>query len=286
MSARFYYYPQPAGNHKVIIDLEENLSELFSDWDVDASDGRGMDGSIFRSVGRNGEVINIQRDRMKGGESLAVKFLALQNHLDRGFSVSFTTDHTKAWAAPVLNTPNGGDFTFFVGANPFSVVTHYTGTNVEPANGQYLVIENQPPGMIQEVLKIDVQNVDFNTGGYITASDRINFSYPSTPFVRWYRYWPILKRPQEDIGKNIISNEHGLNFSLSLRLVPDYSTLFAFHPGERRVFDPGLIQDSPVTGPLPDTAGRFSLDSYADPRVNQAAEIASEKMDRFWSRFR
>ena len=263
MSAKFFFYPQPSGNHKVTIDLGEGLAELFSDYDVMANDGRGMDGSLFRSVGRNGEVITIQRDRMSGGQDLAMKFVALQNHLDRGYSCSFTADHTKAWAGPVLTAPNGGDFTFQVAADPFNSITHYSGTNVEPAAGQYIIIENMPPGMIQECVKIDSETVTYNGGGQITLADRINFSYPSLPFARWYRFWPVLKRPIEDIGRNIITNEHGINWSLSLRLIPDYASLFSFHPGPRNVYDPGLIPDSPASGDLPDRTGQESIDSHA-----------------------
>jgi len=284
MSAKFFYYPEPAGNHKVTIDLDEGLGELFSEWDVMANDGRGMDGSLFRSVGRNGEVITIQRDRMKGSEELAMKFIAMQNHLDRGYSVSFTADHTKAWAGPILTAPNGGGFSFSVGANPFRSMTHYTGSNPEPSATDYIVIENRPPGMIQEIIKVQSETVTFNGGGLITATERINFSYPDLPFARWYRYWPVLKRLKADIGKNIVSNEHGLTWSLNLRLVPDYSALFSFHPGPRNVYDPGLIPDSPVSGDLPDRTGQESLDGLYNQSLQTESGIDTVNLHEIWSR--
>ena len=284
MSAKFFYYPQPSGNHLVTIDLEEGLGELYSDFDVMANDGRGMDGSLFRSVGRNGEVITIQRDRMKGGESLAMKFIALQNHLDRGFSVAFTADHTKAWAAPITTTPNGGDLTFSVGANPFRSITHYAGTNPIAAPNDYIIIENQPPAMIQEVIKVDSTTATYNGGGTITTSERISFSYPSVPFARHYRFWPLLKRPKEDIGKNIVTNEHGINWSLTIRLIPDYASLFAFHPGPRTVYNPGLIQPSPGSGPLPDRSGQASLDGFVQKSVDEKSNIGNEKINAIWAR--
>ena len=40
----------------------------------------------------------------------------------------------------------------------------------------------------------------------------------------------MLKRPQSDIGQAIVTNEGGRLFSLSIRLVVDYVTLYAAHP--------------------------------------------------------
>ena len=285
MSAKFFYYPEPDGNHKVEIDLTEGLSELFSDFDVISNDGRGMDGSLYRSVGRNGEVITIQRERMAGGQALAMKLIALQNHLDRGYSCQFTADHTKAWCAPVSVSPTGGDLTLLLDANPFRSIVHYSGTDPVPADDDYIVIENQPPGMLQEVIKVSSTTVTHNGGGTITPSERIAFTYPGLPFARWYRYWPILKRPKEDLGRSIVTNEHGINWSLNIRLVPDYSALFAFHngPNTERI-DPGLLPDSPASGALPDREGQVSIDGFVDTVSDSYGGEGPVDIRQVWSR--
>ncbi len=282
MSAKFYFYPQPSGNHLSTIDLDENLGELFSEWDVSAVDGQGLDGSIYRSVGRNGEVITIQRDRMKGSEALAHKFVALQNHLDRGFSCAFTADHTKAWAAPCTTTPAGGDFVLNVGSNPFSGFTNQGGSTPTPGANDYVVIENQPPGMLQEIGQADSASLTWNGGGSITLKDRVAFSYPAAVFARWYRFWPVLKRPQEDIGTSIITNEHGINWSLNIRLVVDYSTLFSFHRGLELAPNTDLISVSPSTGRLPAPTGKGTIDIIrTGPDEGLAADLmASAALDR------
>tara|TARA_Y100000589_G_scaffold65675_1_gene57231 strand:- start:16059 stop:16940 length:882 start_codon:yes stop_codon:yes gene_type:complete len=231
MSAKFYYYPEPNGSHLVEIDLGEDLGELFSDFIVDAVDGISLTGQRQRSVGVMGEVITIQRDRLKLGEDLVYQMMALQNHLDRGFSCAFTADHTKAWAAPIHNYLNAGTKTITAFANPFVDFMDTTSSDITPASGDYIVIESRPPAMLQEMQKIDSSsNLSGLTGGSFTIEKRLNFDYNRRAFARQYRTWPVLKRPQSDIGRNIITNENGRLFSLSIRLTPDYETLFAFHP--------------------------------------------------------
>lgn len=227
-NAKFYYYPMPNGAVLKTIDMGESLGELFSDFEVDASDGVSMNGGIFRSVGRSGEVVTIQRDRMILGEDLARKFVALQNHLDRGFSCAFASDSDKAWAAPLRYGPTANTGALSCFANPFRAAV---GSNVVAAN-DYIVLETQPPAMLHEIAKIDSATLSAAGGGSIALNEGVNFHYRSGPpvFARYYRFWPILKRPAADVGRNIITNEGGRLFSLSLRLVPDYSTLFAYHP--------------------------------------------------------
>ena len=280
MSARFYFYPQPNGSHLVTIDLEEDLGELFSDFIVDAVDGISMNGSIQRSVGRMGEIITIQRDRLKLGEDIAYQFMALQNHLDRGFSCAFTADHSKAWAAPIHNYLSAGTKTVNVYANPFST---FLGTAI-PASDDFIVIESAPPAQLQEMHKIDSVSNLASTGGSFTIDKRINFRYNRRAFARHYRTWPVLKRPDSDIGQNIITNEGGRLFSLSLRLVPDYDTLFAFHPDtyDGVVNLGGLLSAAPpASGSLPQGQGSTGIDGVPKRFRERSPELGRPVEDEF-----
>ena len=278
MSAKFFYYPEPDGSHLVEIDLGEDLGELFSDFSVDAVDGITMSGGIQRSVGRMGEVITIQRDRLKLGEDLAYQFMALQNHLDRGFSCAFTADHTKAWAAPIHNYLNAGSFTVQAFGNPF---TSAIGTNT-PASGDFVVIETKPPAQLQEMHKLDSVTNLTSTGGSFTVDKRINFNYNQRAFARQYRTWPILKRVQADVGQNIITNENGRLFSLSIRLVPDYDTLFGFHPEtyDGVVNVGSLLSSAPAaTGTLPQGQRSSGFDSAPRRFVRDNPNIENPFVD-------
>ena len=230
-NAKFYFTPQPYGLQNgvslVTIDLGESLGEMYSDISIDAVDGVTLTGSIQRSIGRTQEIVTIQRDRMIGGEDLAIQFVALQNHLDRGYSVSFAADSDKAFCFPVKGSLQNNSSTINLYANPFQ---NFTGTSALPAVGDYCTIETGSPAMIQEVVKM--QNVSNITaqGGNVNSVNPVRFQYDRLAFLRHYRFFPVLKRPQSDIGQSIITNEGGRLFSLSIRLIVDYVTYFVTHP--------------------------------------------------------
>ncbi len=256
-NAKFFYYPQPDGRHLVEIDMGEALGELQSEFMHDAVDAVTQAGAIFRSVGRGGEMIRIQRDRMQLGEDLAIQFDALQNHLDRGYSCMFTADADKAWAASFADPPQAGLFSYRVKDAVFSTIT---GTSVLPVADDYVVIESDNPPYIRETQEIDSISVTAQNGGTVTLKNRLNFDYTDRPvFMRWYRFWPVLKRPQSDVGTPIITNEGGRLFSLSLNLQVDYEGLFAFHNGGG--YGPQLVRSSPSSGDLENQQGRFTLDT-------------------------
>ena len=138
---------------------------------------------------------------MQLGEELANKFDALQSHLDRGFSVAFTADSSKAWAASCQASPAGGDFSVLVKNNPFDVLT---GTGTTPGANDYVVLETGSPAYTREIIKLQSASLTSASGGTITAQQRINFTYAGrSVFARYYRFWPVLKRAN-DIGLSLI----------------------------------------------------------------------------------
>ena len=284
-NAKFYFYPQPDGRHLVEIDMGQALGELATSVDHDVVDGVTYSGGIHRSVGTGGEVVNLQRDRMQLSETLANKFDALQNHLDRGYSVAFSPDSSKAWAASVQTAPNGGALSLPVKNNPFAA---FTGTSTVPSANDYMVLETDSPNYIREIIKISSISVTASAGGSVVPYNRINFTYAGRRvFARWYRFYPVLKRPASEIGRPIITNEGGRLFSLNVTLVPDYETLFAFHNGEGLgTIGPSLIGASAASGTIPSNQGAFSLDeagagfprqSVEDPSINTSVLQAIQR---------
>lgn len=276
MSAKFYYYPEPNGSHLVEIDLLEDLGEMYEDMIIESVDAVSMNGGRSRSISKMGEVITIQRDRLIGGIDTYYKLKTMQNHLDRGFSVSFTADHTKKWIYPILGSPSAGSFSLNVGMDPFRNMHISNISNIQIDD--HFVIESAPePDLLQEMGKAAGVSISAS-GGSITLNDRLAFDYSNyRAFVRWFRYYPVLKRPQEDLGKSIVTNENGRLFSLNLRLVPDYSNLFAFHPRGANNEDIGLgsslIRESPSSGTLPNRSGSLGLDGIGSKFRNSNTNI-------------
>ena len=281
-NAKFYYTPMPNGSHTVIIDLGEALGEMYSDILFDAVDGVGFTGAISRSVGRTQEIVTIQRDRMVLGEDLAYQFLALQNHLDRGFSCSFSSDADRAYCYPLMGRHVSGTKKLKCYSNPF---INITGTNNVPAIGDFATVETSSPAMIQENVKVTSNGNISDAGGNFDIDKRLCFQYNQPAFVRHYRFYPVLKRPQSDVGQAIITNEGGRLFSLSIRLVVDYMTLYAFHPefyAESGInIGIGLVGIAPTVGEVPSGRAGGGVDGV--PKRNEVGrgEIGIDSIPSF-----
>ena len=286
MSASFYYTPEPNGSHLIEINLGEELGEMFEDMLIESVDAVSVNGSRQRSISKMGEIITIQRDRLIGGIDTYYKLKTMQNHLDRGYSVSFTADASKKWIYPILGNPSAGVFSVSVGQDPFRNLHLSSITQIQ--GNDHFVIETAPnPAMLQEMGKADAVSVSAS-GGTINLRDRLAFDYTGyRAFLRWFRYYPVLKRPQEDLGKSIVTNENGRLFSLNLRLVPDYDLLFAFHPKAAANEDIGLgsslIRETPSTGTIPNKGGSGGIDSLGRRNRLFEAETISAPSTIDWS---
>jgi hypothetical protein len=163
-----------------------------------------------------------------------VKLQALQNHLDRGFSVAFANDPDKAFCFPFIGVHLGGSFQMNLGTDPFR---GFTGGSV-PAEKDYVTIESQNPALIYEQKKVGANSISTPAASMSSAAggtlnfntnDPLCFTH-NVAWLRHYRFWPILKRPNSEVGRNIVTSESGRLFSLNVNLVVDYQTLFSHHP--------------------------------------------------------
>lgn len=280
---KFFFFPEPDGSQLVEIDLGEGLAEFFFDFEVQSSTGVAFDGAMYRSTTTHRQVLNIQRDRFTAGEDLAIKFAALQNHLDRGFSCAFAVDSDRAWCHPILTDPEGGQEQVLVGGDPFR---GFSGQQAPLAN-DYCSIISQNPDLIFEQNKVDstFSSIGWSAanGGTLPLENKIAFSYTSPAFVHHYRFFPLLKRIESDVGQNIITNEGGRLFSLSIRLVVDTAALFSFHPNVDQQASQGnsWIGD-PVQGGV--AAGRITLDRPSSrPSVSGTFNARNQIRRPWWN---
>lgn len=275
-NAKFYYFARPASlSYLQTIDLEEGLAELFSEFEIDAQDGISYTGRIYRTISRVSEIVRIQRDRMKGGEDLAASLNGLQSHLAHGFPTMFSADSEKAYATYLRQPAQAGDTVLYVGPNVFR---SFVGNQIVQA-GDYLMIESQNPGMHYQQVKIQSITATATANGTITLADPIQFDFKTGSIgVRYYRFWPSLKRLVGNINTNMISNERGFLWSLDVLLSPDYGLYhdFLIPLGEtlgditEGTIDFSTAVDSPLA-----SSGTFDLrDPYQDGFENIETEPA------------
>ena len=254
-NAKFYYFARPASlSYLQTIDLQEALAELFSEFEIDAQDGVSYTGRRFRTVSRVSEIVRIQRDRMIGGEDLASELHSLQSHLAHGFPTMFSADENKAYATYLRQSAKAGDTVIYVGPNVFR---NFVGSNIVQA-GDYLMIESENPGMVYQQVKVQSITATATSNGTITLENPLQFDFKQgTIGVRYYRFWPSLKRPVDNINTNMVTNERGFLWSLDVILTPDYGVYHDFllpvgsDLGELQsgLFDPDEPEpDSPLAG--------------------------------------
>lgn len=239
-NAKFYFYPKPSQTPYLnTIDLGEPLAELFSDYEIDAQDGVSYTGRRYRTVSRISEVVRIQRDRMINGEEKASELITLQSHLDRGYSTLFAADSAKAYATYLKQPVFAGDTVLTVSKNVFRNIV---GNQIVVA-GDYLMIESENPNMRYQLVEVQSITATATTDGTITLTSPILFDFDQgTIGVRHYRFWPTLKRPVENLGQNMITNERGFLWSLDVIMMPDYVEMFNNYIGLGQEF--GDISDA------------------------------------------
>jgi hypothetical protein len=225
-NAKFYYFSRPAGiSYLQTIDLQEGLAELFSEFEIDAQDGVSYTGRRFRTISRLSEIVRIQRDRMKGGEELSRDLNSLQSHLAHGYPTMFSADSEKAYATYLRQPAKAGDTVLYVGPN---VYRSFVGNQIVQA-GDYLMIESQNPAMFYQQVEVQSITATASSPGTITLANPIQFDFDSGSIgVRWYRFWPSLKRPADNVNTNMISNERGFLWSLDVLMTPDYGVYHDF----------------------------------------------------------
>lgn len=225
-NAKFYYFARPSSlSYLQTIDLQEGLAELFSEFDIDAQDGVSYTGRRYRTISRVSEIIRIQRDRMAGGEDLASDLNCLQSHLAHGFPTMFSADSDKAYATYLRQPAQAGDTVLYVGPNVFR---QFVGNKIVQA-GDYLMIESENPAMVYQQVKVQSITATATANGTITLSSPIQFDFKTGSIgVRWYRFWPSLKRLVDNLNTNMISNERGFLWSLDVLMSPDYGVYHDF----------------------------------------------------------
>lgn len=216
-----YWYPDPRGTLEHI-DFgavgEEGLSDIQEFPGAEVRDARGGDQTQRRTF--LGEVFRVriilERFGPVGHSALERDLAALQLHLDRGGRIGFSGDHARTWAVMPAGAPARGDTTVRTPSGPFSAWS----SSGAIAAGDELVIEQGNPDP-----KREVQLVDSTTSSTVTFDRGLRWTFSAPPVVRWRDFYPVLRRPKDQLGRPLVSHDHRVNFTLDMTL--EYSAIEA-----------------------------------------------------------
>jgi len=142
-----------------------------------------------------------------------------------------------------------------------------------PTINDYITIQTPSPNPIIEHQKISsTTSLSAGSGGLISLNGKMNFTYDDRTFLRYYRFFPTLRRVSGDVGRNIITNENGILFSLNLSLFLDDYTMFKMHP-----HDDGIVRTPNFGGRgVPSASGgsSFNLGELTESDLMQRQLIA------------
>ena len=256
--AAFYLYPEPGSGSPVTLSLGECITGYDERPDVEVADAVSLAGGRQRAVGRWGKRVRLTLEDMLQDGQLGWKLLALQNHLDRGYSVGFTADTTRAWAAFLPTPYSAGTTSLTPGVPPFSSMV---GAGQQVFADDWIRLTSQPPENTEEAVQVDTWTSSSSISLHASAAPL--FTPTQSVFASWVMFWPLLKRPAEDVGKNITLIKAGGLWSMQVELVTDPVALWGFN-----LYDGDVLNGAELGGRTLDShqrtlRGDFDADDVA-----------------------
>jgi len=219
-----YYYPDPAGSLEVI-DLAEPLSDLQITQLREVADTYTRGGSFFRTSGASRLQVRIILENFTSAP-LVRQFETLSAHLERGGSIGFALDASKAWAGFVdvdSRSPIRGSTTIStVASNQFSAWN----SGASLATNDEVSVSSPPPEGLRETRYV---SAGISTGKTMSLTGNpLVYSYQSgVVLVRHRDFFPSLVMPEGSVGDPIVESNHRISYTLDLTLVEDWGTLQA-----------------------------------------------------------
>jgi len=216
MSAAFYYYPEGAASLEKIT-LNARITRLDPSTRAIVDDAYGGDGHFSRSFQGVRRRVRIAIDRVSlltaNGKADHRAIQGLLSHLRRGGACGFTSDTTKA----VALYPSGGWVAngqiLYSGGNAF---TSWESSAVLAA-GDEVVIESAPLYGVEEYGYLSAWSAT-----QPTLTEKLNHDYaPMAAMARWHRFFPALRLPADALDAPLVTNEHGIGWSLDVELEAD-----------------------------------------------------------------
>jgi hypothetical protein len=231
---KIWYYPDglnPYTGAPTVeeIDLLENVTRLEELFEVVKSDTESLSGRSYGAHWRTRLRLRLSLERFTSA-ALFRQLMTLQSYLNRGGTMAFALDSSKAFAGYGRQAFNRGALTLYTGGNTWN---HQTST---PAlvSGDEVWIQGDANEGVQELCTVTGHTVQDTLG---VAG--LTYTYQTQyPLVRWRDYWPALKLPPGE-APTIVTTDRRIGNTLDVELVEDVDLIRAFAP-----FDANALRNS------------------------------------------
>lgn len=215
MSAAFYWYPDAGATlDRLVLNSRISRAEPFTL--AQASDEYSGAQGFVRSFNGVRRRVRIAIDRKSllssAGATDYRRLQTLISHLKRGGAVGFTTDTTQAVAA----YPSGGwEASYSYVASAGNAFASWE-SSAALAAGAEVVIESAP---LYGVDERQILSTFTAPGTFVFATDTLRHRFSGLDaMLRWHRFWPALRLPQDQLEQPLLTDEHGIGWSLDLTL--------------------------------------------------------------------
>lgn len=246
--ATFFWYPEAAGSLEEL-DLGEPVSDVQGYAPYVVYDARNGVGTRSRSIGFANPTVTISLERFSSAP-IRRDLMGMIDHLRRGGYVGFSADKAKAyctWMGAVLirsGTIVYGGGNLFNAWNPSAALV----------SGDEVVIETPNPAYRRQ--ESSVQSV---AGTQITLTRGSLYEHVGC-FLRHRYFFPMLRLPEEGVGAELLTDEHGLNNTLDLTLELDLNAIGAYLQQSSYQFGPLALASAAVSAQS--ASGRGSSGLY------------------------
>jgi hypothetical protein len=226
------------------IDLLEGVTRLDEQIESLTTDGDTISGRIYTAHWRTRLRIRLALERFTS-DALYRQLLTLQSHLNRGGTMGFARDSSKAWAGYTRSVLQAGATSLYTGGNTWQP----TSSTVTLTSGDELWIQSPPQYGVQELTTMSA----YDAAGIYTVAG-LKYSHFGEVLVRWRDYYPALCLPP-GAKAQIVTTDRRIAHTLDVELVEELSILQGWSG-----FDEGAMRTSTSgeTGHVPRSEGGVS----------------------------
>jgi len=249
MTSRIYWYPR-ASSPLVKTDPYLGLTDFQPDRKKLGGGGIALGGKVTLIPQQGYDSVRLvcerRSERMAALSEWRDEAHTLVDHLQRGGSIGFALDTTKAFLCAPSSPFIAGLTTMAVGGNLFSA---WESAATLAADDRMVISSSNPDRMREE------NTVSAYSAGSLTLDREARFEHSGIITIRHWGFYPVLKLDPAAIGQNLAPSERGFVFTLTLPLIEDVSAV------EDIVAADGMSQLSLAgTGDTPDALTLGTLD--------------------------